>query len=38
MEGYAEARGNEAAKIVLEKIREIERRGRYVSERKEADV
>ena len=38
MEGYAEARGNEAAKNVLEKIREIEKRGRYVSERKEADV
>jgi len=38
MEGYAEARGNKAAKNVLEKIREIEKRGRYVSERKEADV
>jgi TP53 regulating kinase-like protein len=38
MEGYAEARGNEAAKNVLEKIKEIEKRGRYVSERKEADV
>lgn len=38
MEGYAEATGNEAAKNVLEKIREIEKRGRYVSERKEAAV
>jgi TP53 regulating kinase-like protein len=33
MEGYAEVVGEEAAKNVLEKIREIERRGRYVSER-----
>ena len=38
MEGYAEATGNEAAKNVLEKIREIEKRGRYVSERKEVAV
>jgi tRNA A-37 threonylcarbamoyl transferase component Bud32 len=33
MEGYAETVGEEEAKNVLEKIREIERRGRYVSER-----
>ena len=33
MEGYAEIVGEEEAKNVLEKIREIERRGRYVSER-----
>jgi TP53 regulating kinase-like protein len=33
MEGYAEVAGEEEAKNVLEKIREIERRGRYVSER-----
>ena len=38
MEGYAEATGNEAAKNVLEKIKEIEKRGRYVSERKEVAV
>jgi TP53 regulating kinase-like protein len=33
MEGYAEVMGEEETKNVLEKIREIERRGRYVSER-----
>jgi TP53 regulating kinase-like protein len=33
MEGYAEIVGEEKATIILEKIREIERRGRYVSER-----
>ena len=33
MEGYAEVVGKEETKNVLEKIREIERRGRYVSER-----
>ncbi len=33
LEGYAEVVGEEEAKNVLEKIREIERRGRYVSER-----
>jgi len=33
MEGYAEVVGEEEAKNVLEKIREIERRGRYVRER-----
>jgi TP53 regulating kinase-like protein len=33
MKGYAEVVGEEEAKNVLEKIREIERRGRYVSER-----
>jgi TP53 regulating kinase-like protein len=33
IEGYAETVGNAEAKEVLEKIREIERRGRYVSER-----
>ena len=34
MEGYAGAAGDAEAKSVLEKIGEIERRGRYVSERK----
>jgi TP53 regulating kinase-like protein len=34
MEGYAEIVGEEKAKSVSEKIREIERRGRYVSDRK----
>jgi TP53 regulating kinase-like protein len=33
MEGYVEVMGEEETKNVLEKIREIERRGRYVSER-----
>jgi len=33
VEGYAEVVGEKGAKNVLEKIREIERRGRYVSER-----
>jgi len=33
MEGYSEVVGEEEAKNVLEKIGEIERRGRYVSER-----
>lgn len=33
MKGYAEIVGEEKATTVLEKIREIERRGRYVSER-----
>jgi TP53 regulating kinase-like protein len=33
IEGYAETAGDANAKEVLEKIREIERRGRYVSER-----
>jgi TP53 regulating kinase-like protein len=34
-EGYAEAVGKENARNVLEKIREIEKRGRYIAERKE---
>jgi TP53 regulating kinase-like protein len=34
-EGYAEAVGKENTVNVLEKIREIEKRGRYISERKE---
>jgi len=34
MEGYSEIIGNEKAKEILEKIKEIERRGRYVAERK----
>lgn len=34
LEGYAEVIGAEVAKEVLGKIREIERRGRYVSERR----
>jgi len=33
MNGYAEAVGNEETKKVIAKIREIEKRGRYVSER-----
>lgn len=33
LEGYARVVGDETAKEVLEKVREIERRGRYVSER-----
>jgi len=33
-EGYAETVGEKVAKSVLEKIKEIERRGRYVAERK----
>jgi TP53 regulating kinase-like protein len=33
MEGYAEIMGKKEAKNALEKIREIERRGRYVSKR-----
>ncbi|MGQ9506248.1 MAG: Kae1-associated kinase Bud32 [Candidatus Bathycorpusculaceae bacterium] len=32
--GYTKIMGSEAAKNVLEKIKEIERRGRYISERK----
>jgi len=35
LEGYSTAVGADVAKAVLEKIREIERRGRYVAERKE---
>jgi TP53 regulating kinase-like protein len=34
MEGYTQVMGRETAKSVLEKISEIERRGRYVAERK----
>jgi TP53 regulating kinase-like protein len=34
MEGYAEVIGREETKNVLGKIREVEKRGRYVSERK----
>jgi len=37
LEGYAEAVGKDMAKSVLEKIQEIERRGRYVAERKEGE-
>ncbi len=33
MAGYSEVVGKDAAEDVLNKIREIERRGRYVSER-----
>ncbi|PMB75058.1 MAG: Kae1-associated kinase Bud32, partial [Candidatus Bathyarchaeota archaeon] len=32
--GYTKIVGSETAKNILEKIREIERRGRYVAERK----
>jgi len=35
IEGYAEVLGREAVRSVLDKIREIQRRGRYVAERKE---
>jgi len=35
LQGYSGTVGGEGAKTVLEKIREIERRGRYVAERKE---
>jgi len=35
LKGYAQVMGEESVKNVLEKIQEIERRGRYVSERKE---
>jgi tRNA A-37 threonylcarbamoyl transferase component Bud32 len=35
MKGYAAVLGAEEAGKVLEKIREIERRGRYVAERRE---
>ena len=35
IEGYTKIVGKEIAKDVLEKIKEIERRGRYVAERKE---
>ncbi len=37
MEGYADVRGSKAAVNVLKKIKAIEKRGRYVSERKEMD-
>jgi tRNA A-37 threonylcarbamoyl transferase component Bud32 len=35
MHGYAAVLSEENARAVLEKIREIERRGRYIAERKE---
>jgi TP53 regulating kinase-like protein len=35
MKGYAAEAGEEDAERVLEKIKEIERRGRYVAERKQ---
>jgi TP53 regulating kinase-like protein len=35
IEGYAEVLGGEAVRSVLDKIREIQRRGRYVANRKE---
>ena len=35
LSGYATVRGREIAEKVYEKIREIERRGRYVEERKQ---
>ena len=37
LEGYAETVGEAPAKSVLEKIQEIERRGRYIAERKEGE-
>jgi TP53 regulating kinase-like protein len=36
LKGYSEVLGGEDAKKVIEKMREIERRGRYVDERKQA--
>ena len=38
VEGYADVMNAETLKSVLAKIREIERRGRYVAERKQEDV
>jgi TP53 regulating kinase-like protein len=37
IDGYASVFGAEASKSVLDKIRQIERRGRYVAERKEKE-
>jgi TP53 regulating kinase-like protein len=37
LEGYARVVGDETAKEVLEKVREIERRGRYVSKRRRGE-
>ena len=37
LEGYTEVVGDEMAKKVLEKIREIEKRGRYISERRKTE-
>jgi len=37
MKGYAKVVGVDASKTVLDKIKEIERRGRYVAERKEKE-
>ncbi|MCK4483145.1 Kae1-associated serine/threonine protein kinase, partial [Candidatus Bathyarchaeota archaeon] len=34
IEGYSKVLGSETGKNVLDKIREIERRGRYIAERK----
>jgi tRNA A-37 threonylcarbamoyl transferase component Bud32 len=36
MKGYSSVLGEEDSEKVFEKIREIERRGRYVDERKKA--
>ncbi|MEM3695242.1 MAG: KEOPS complex kinase/ATPase Bud32 [Candidatus Bathyarchaeia archaeon] len=38
IEGYSKVLGEEKAKSVLEKVREIERRGRYVAERREKEA
>ncbi|MEM2105199.1 MAG: Kae1-associated kinase Bud32 [Candidatus Bathyarchaeia archaeon] len=38
MEGYSKVLGEEKTKSVLEKVKEIERRGRYVAERKERAI
>ncbi len=38
MKGYAAGVGEDGAKEVLAKVREIERRGRYVAERRETEV
>ena len=35
LKGYCEMAGKDAAAIVLEKVREIEKRGRYVAERQQ---
>ena len=38
MEGYTKVRGNKAVENVLRRIKDIEKRGRYISESKEADT
>jgi TP53 regulating kinase-like protein len=38
LEGYASVRGSDATASVLDKISEIEKRGRYVAERQQEDI